>query len=520
MAQVSNQSLLLHWHLDTKIKSADSKVLLVPTEVKKEEKTKSKKTSAEKNKLHFLVSGLEKFWEQRGIESFTGKAKETCFLRDAHWEGYHHLLFFGLGQDWLPETLRQSAAQAFKALKKEKLKHWVLPLLDPMLLEPELLRAFVEGISLANYEFQELKSSSSQKPEEVHLTLVLPSLGQKSQVEKVLNEALTLSQATCLARRLGDLPGNHLTPKALGDWAQKELGSLSHTKVQIWDKKRIVKEKLGGLLAVNQGSEEEPRLIWIEYKHPQAKNKSPWVFVGKGLTFDSGGISLKPGAGMEEMKFDMCGAAAVLGATWAIAKQKLPLHVVTIVPATENLPSGKALKPGDVYRARNGKTVEVNNTDAEGRLILSEALTLACELEPEQIIDAATLTGAMVVALGNIHTGYFTNSDVLKSQIEQAANQSGEKVWHMPLTEEHEEDMKGVFADLSNISSGKGAGSATAAAFLKQFIKGDIPWAHFDIAGTAWSVGNRLSYCPAKGASGVMVRSFYTLAKMRSARSN
>jgi leucyl aminopeptidase len=209
----------------------------------------------------------------------------------------------------------------------------------------------------------------------------------------------------------------------------------------------------------------------------------------------------------------MCGAAAVIGAMHAIVKSKLKVNVTVLVPATENMPGGSATKPGDVYTARNGKTVEVNNTDAEGRLILGEALVLASELKPKWIVDAATLTGAMVVALGNIHTGYFTRSKEFKNKIESAAEKSGELVWNLPLCDQHVEDMKGTYADLSNISSGKGAGSATAAAFLEQFVSEGTVWAHFDIAGTAWAVGNRLNYCTSKGASGVMVRTFYELVK-------
>ena len=283
-------------------------------------------------------------------------------------------------------------------------------------------------------------------------------------------------------------------------------------KVQVWDKVRLKKEKMGGLLGVSNGSDQEPQFIIMEYKGAKASEK-PVVFVGKGLTFDCGGISIKPSAAMEEMKYDMCGGANVIGTLLAIAKLKLKMNVVGLVPATENLVNGSATKPGDVHTARNGKTFEVNNTDAEGRLILADALSYATELQPKVIIDAATLTGAMVMALGNIHTGYFTRSQDLVKKVNSAAQVSGELTWQMPLTDYHVSDMKGTFADLSNISSGKGAGSATAAAFLEQFVGEGIPWAHFDIAGTGWAVGNRLNYCPKKGASGVMIRTFVELAK-------
>jgi leucyl aminopeptidase len=282
-------------------------------------------------------------------------------------------------------------------------------------------------------------------------------------------------------------------------------------RATIWDRARIKKEKMGGLLGVSQGSDEEPRFIILEYKGAAAKK--PICFVGKGLTFDCGGISIKPSASMEEMKYDMCGGANVLGALLAMARLKLKVHAYAIVPATENLVNGSATKPGDVHYARNGKSFEVNNTDAEGRLILADALCYASELKPQMIVDAATLTGAMVIALGNTHTGYFTRDQGLKTKIEKAADKSGELVWNMPLTDFHVSDMKGTYADLSNISASKGAGSATAAAFLEQFVEKGIPWAHFDIAGTGWAVGNRLNYCTAKGASGAMIRTFVELAK-------
>jgi leucyl aminopeptidase len=307
------------------------------------------------------------------------------------------------------------------------------------------------------------------------------------------------------------MPGNLMTPAILAKTAA-DAAKEAKVKATIWDKARIKKERMGGLIGVSNGSEQEPRFIILEY-NGAGKGQKPIVLVGKGLTFDSGGISIKPSAAMEEMKYDMCGAANVIGATLAIAKMKLKVNLVCLVASTENMPGPSATKPGDVHTARNGKTFEVNNTDAEGRLVLADALSYASELNPEMIIDAATLTGAILMALGNIHTGYFTRNADLKKQIEAAAERSGEWVWNMPLTDFHVKDMKGTFADLSNISSGKGAGSATAAGFLEQFVGEGIPWAHFDIAGTAWATGNRLPYNPKKGASGAMIRTFVEMVK-------
>ncbi|MCB1109295.1 MAG: leucyl aminopeptidase family protein, partial [Chlamydiia bacterium] len=256
----------------------------------------------------------------------------------------------------------------------------------------------------------------------------------------------------------------------------------------------------------------EPKFIIMEYKNGPAKQK-PLCLVGKGLTFDCGGISIKPSAGMEEMKFDMCGSAAVIGAMRAIANLGLKVNAIALIPSTENMPGPAANKPGDIRKARNGKSIEINNTDAEGRLILADALCYASEQKPGMILDAATLTGAMVIALGNIHTGFYTRDNNLRKKIETAATSSGELVWPMPLVDDHSKDMKGYYADVTNLAPSRGAGSATAAAFLEYFVDKDIPWAHFDVAGTAWHAGNRLAYAPKKGASGCMVRTFVEIAK-------
>jgi leucyl aminopeptidase len=488
-------------------------------------------SSAQKQKVVWHHPEPHPLWETWVTEkTFTGFFKETFFLRAYGEKNQDHLLFVGLGQKASDhESWRQAGASAYQALVQNKIFKATL---NFSFLEasysPQHLQACIEGFGLADYKFDELKSKKSERPE-FHLQV----LGSHSEeITKILKQAQILIDSVCIARRLGDLPGNYLTPTRLG----QEVSSLfkgSKAKVTLWDQKQIRKERLGGLLAVAQGSEEAPCFIKIEYqgskKSSKGKGKTqtqgnatdslsegPLVFVGKGLTFDSGGISIKPSAGMEEMKFDMCGAAAVIGTLYAIVQSGLPVDAVALIPATENMPGGRATKPGDVYTARNGKTVEVNNTDAEGRLILGEALVLASELNPKWIVDAATLTGAMSVALGNLHTGYFTRSHEMNEKVKIAAQNSGEWVWPMPLCDQHVEDIKGTYADLNNISSGKGAGSATAAAFLEQFVREGLSWVHFDIAGTAWAVGNRLNYSPSKGASGVMVRTFFELAKKES----
>lgn len=449
--------------------------------------------------------------------AISGKAKESLFFRDLQFENYAHVLVVGLGSKNDGETLRQAAAAAFKALSAAKVKSAVV-VMDSVSARDAAAatQAITEGFVLASYKFDELKTKKKDAPENKISVSLLSTKAADKGVKSAFQQGMILAEATNFSRRLGDMPGNLMTPTILANSAA-EACKGTKVKATIWDKKRIEKEKMGGLLGVAQGSDQEPRFIILEYKGAAA-SKKPVVFVGKGLTFDCGGVSIKPSAAMEEMKYDMCGGANVIGAMLAIAKLGLKVNVIGLVPSTENMVNGSATKPGDVHTARNGKTFEVNNTDAEGRLILADALAYGSELNPEVMFDAATLTGAIVVALGNIHTGYFTRDNKMRDRIEKAAAVSGEVVWGMPLVDAHTDDMKGTYADLSNTSSSKGAGSATAAAFLEQFVGEGIPWAHFDIAGTAWSAGNRLNYCPAKGATGAMVRTFVELARQFSGK--
>ncbi|OFZ28374.1 MAG: aminopeptidase [Bdellovibrionales bacterium RIFCSPHIGHO2_01_FULL_40_29] len=445
----------------------------------------------------------------------SGSASEAISFREARFLGFRHVICVGLGAESKisAESVRQAAAALIKEVKSLKTTEAFVHF-DGVTASKkesaEFMQAFVEGLHLASYSFDELKSSDKKTKEDIQIHMVTKS-GKDKAIAQAFHEGTILAACSNFAKRLGDMPGNLMTPTALADEAIRAAKGTA-LKVTAWDKKRIEKEKMGGLLGVAAGSAQEPRFIVMEY-FGAAKTKKPIAFVGKGLTFDTGGISIKPSAKMEEMKYDMCGGAAVIGTMLAISQLKLKINAVAYVPATENMPGSRATKPGDVHTARNGKTFEINNTDAEGRLILSDALCYASEQKPEIIIDTATLTGAIVVALGNVHTGYFTRNSPLKSKIEKAATKSGELVWNMPLTDYHVKDMKGTFADLSNVSSANGAGSATAAAFLEQFVGEGIPWAHFDIAGTAWACGNRLNYCSAKGATGVMVRTFVEIAK-------
>jgi leucyl aminopeptidase len=461
-----------------------------------------------------LDARLKSAIESRELSS---KAQESVLFRDIEFNGFRHVVVVGLGENQDHETFRQAGATIhghIKALKANDVTVAVDAALTEKRKAAKNVQGLTEGILLSDYNFDELKTKKKETTEKKMETVVklVTKLATDAAVKKAYQEGLVLGETVNFSRRLGDLPGNLMTPTILADTVVEAVKGTK-IKATIWDGARIKKEKMGGLFGVSQGSDQDPRFIILEYKGAPA-SKKPIALVGKGLTFDCGGISIKPGAAMEEMKYDMCGGANVIGAALAIAKLKMKVNLICLVPSTENLVNGSATKPGDVHFARNGKSFEVNNTDAEGRLILADALCYATEQKPQVIIDAATLTGAMIIALGNIHTGYFTRNQALKKKIEAAAEASGEWVWNMPLTDHHAKDMKGTYADLSNISSGKGAGSATAAAFLEHFVGEGIPWAHFDIAGTGWAAGNRLPYAPKKGASGAMIRTFVELAKL------
>ncbi|MCB0355890.1 MAG: leucyl aminopeptidase [Bdellovibrionales bacterium] len=450
---------------------------------------------------------------------FSASPNETLLFRNANIDEHKHVIVVSLGDanKLGDESLRRACAALEKVLVKNKMKE-VDVNCDSLLAKfgkdvAEAIAAAVQGFLLADYEFDRFinkEARSKQHPIE-KIYFLCSSKTKLAQVQKGLEIGKIMSECINFARVLGDTPGNLLTPDDLGKETQKAAKGTK-LKVNVWNETQIKKEKMGGLYGVGKGSDNGPRFITIEYKGAPAAKK-PICFVGKGLTFDAGGISLKPAMAMDEMKYDMCGGSTVIATMLAIAKLGLKINAIAYVPASENMLGPSANKPGDILTARSGKTVEVLNTDAEGRLILMDALDYACEQKPAVIIDAATLTGAMVVALHNVYTGFFTRDKKLKVNIEKAALKAGERVWHMPIHDEHVNDMKGRHADLQNISNHKGAGSSTAAAFLEQFIKNDIPWAHFDIAGTAWDLGNRYNYCPQRGASGVMIRTFVEIAK-------
>ncbi|HJW52961.1 MAG TPA: leucyl aminopeptidase [Burkholderiaceae bacterium] len=310
--------------------------------------------------------------------------------------------------------------------------------------------------------------------------------------ERGLRQGTAVANGMALTKRLGNLPPNICTPSFLADEARK-LAKEWKLGVEVLETKQLEALKMGSFLSVTRGSAQPPRLIVL--KHSGGGKSAPVVLVGKGITFDSGGISLKPGLAMDEMKFDMCGAASVIGTLRAVAEMKLKLNVIGVVAACENMPSGTASRPGDIVTSMSGQTIEILNTDAEGRLILCDALTYVERFKPAAVVDIATLTGACVIALGNVNSGLFANDDALAEELLKAGRRSSDAAWHMPLGDEYQEQLKSNFADMANIGTPSNAGAITAACFLSRYTKG-YSWAHIDVAGTAWKTG------AAKGATG------------------
>jgi leucyl aminopeptidase len=352
------------------------------------------------------------------------------------------------------------------------------------------LRQAVLGLREAFYRFDELKSQG--KPSAPALARVVLPLAADARLQEALAEAVATAEGTALARTLGNLPPNLCTPSYLAEEARK-IARRFKLRLEVLERRDMERLGMGALLAVARGSHQPPKLIVLRYAGA-GKNAKPLVLVGKGITFDTGGISLKPSAEMDEMKFDMSGAASVLGAVHALAAMKAPLNLVGVIPACENMPGGEASRPGDVVTTLSGQTVEILNTDAEGRLILCDALTYAERFAPQAVLDIATLTGACVIALGHVASGLFANDQQLADAVREAADDAWDRVWQMPLWEDYQEQLRSNFADMANIG-GRPAGSITAASFLARFMRKQR-WAHLDIAGTAWKSGRE------KGSTG------------------
>ncbi len=361
------------------------------------------------------------------------------------------------------------------------------------------IRQIVEAVRDSVYRFDQLKSdaSSIKQPKLRRVVCAIASQRDKRRGEQGMRHGIGISDGVDLARDLGNLPGNICTPTYLADRARQMARSHKPIKIRVLGEAEMKRLGMGALLSVSRGSQEPARLITLEYRG-SATRKRPAVLIGKGVTFDSGGISIKPAAQMDEMKFDMCGAACVMGTIKMAASLALPVNLVGIVAATENLPGSAASKPGDIFTSMSGQSVEVLNTDAEGRLVLCDALTYASRFEPDVVVDIATLTGACVIALGAHAAGLFSNDDRLADSLVRAGEFSHDRAWRLPLWDEYGEALKSNFADVANIG-GREAGAITAASFLSRFAA-DYRWAHLDIAGVAWRGGK------AKGATGRPVR--------------
>ena len=370
---------------------------------------------------------------------------------------------------------------------------------------PQIAAAIVEGTLLAAYRFDRFKSKTPDEAAGLQALVI----SAHDDLAEVVAEAQIVARAVNAARSLQNTPANEMAPRHLAD-AARVLGELDGVVVEIEGRAGLERLGMGSFAAVARGSVEEPALITLRYDPPTADATAPVLgLVGKAVTFDTGGISIKPANKMSEMKFDMSGGAAVLGAVEAIAELRLPVRLVAVVGATENMPAGNAVKPGDVITAANGTTIEVINTDAEGRLVLADCLTHAVNEGAERLVDIATLTGSIITALGNTHAGLFSGDDDWAQQVAAAGSATGETVWRLPLHDDYAKALESDTADVMNVNETRKAGSSVAAQFLQRFTA-DVPWAHLDIAGTAWGAGR--PYTP-KGGSGWGVRLFVELAR-------
>ena len=482
------------------------------------------KKNAEISKAEVLVYCLRQTDDQQGISAchpelgaflakakaagdFSAKEGQTLLCYPAatvdNKTSIKRLMVVGLGKEVLSrETFRKCGGTIAGAVQKTKAKNIVLVLPENLDFPvKEMSQSLAEGLVLGNYKFLHYKSvpKDDELPEVITEAIFYATKVKEARlgVEIGLSGAL----AACRARDMANEPANHWTPGHFADYAQA-LATSHDLKCTVLGKTELSKLKMGGILGVSQGTAEPPKMVILEYR--TGKKVPTLLLVGKGLTFDSGGISIKPSLGMHEMKYDMCGGAAVLSCLEAVAVERpQALDIVAIVPATDNMPGPGALKPGDIVSQYNGKTVEIISTDAEGRLILADALAYGIKkFKPEMVVDLATLTGAVIVGLGHHLSGMMANNDELAAKLDRAGKESGEPVWRLPLNKDYTKQLDSKVADLKNVGD-QGAGTITAGAFLQEFV-GDTPWVHLDIAGTAWNFTEK-SYVP-KGPSGVGVR--------------
>jgi leucyl aminopeptidase len=447
-------------------------------------------------------AALEKALEALGA---TGKLGEITKVPGTGLVKARMIVAVGLGDQRILdyEKVRRTAGAALRSLAGTKSVAIVVT--DP---DAARIEAVTQGALLGNYAFHSFRgASAASQPEPVQKIVITGDPKDKGQAA-ALTRAEVIAEAVNFARDLVNTPPSALPPEEIAQQAIDAVRKLP-VGVEVWDEDALARDEFGGILAVGQGSANPPRLIRLEYSPKGAKRTL--AIVGKGVTFDSGGLSLKPPKAMETMKCDMSGAAAVIAAVAAIARLKLKVNVIGWIPTVENMPGGRAQRPGDVITIFGGRTVEVLNTDAEGRLILADALVAASDEEPALIIDAATLTGAQTVALGDRTSGIMANDDDLRAAIYDTATRAGETMWHMPIPEESRGTLDSAIADIKNIGDGKG-GMLSAAAFLREFVPDNQPWAHLDIAGPAFNEGGPYGYTP-KGGTGAAVRTFIQAAE-------
>ncbi len=439
----------------------------------------------------------DKFDELFKLANFEGSEGEIVTLFNIPGIKAKRVIVVGLGKKYKAdhETVRKAAGKAIKHARDMDVQKVGIEALN------HDAQSTAEGIILGDYRFLELKTVDIEKYNFINEVVLV---GDEKE-QKSWQIGIHVANGECHARRLAELPSNIATPTFVCETAS-EIFAGEPVEILIHDEQWAKDKKMGAFLSVADGTDEPAKFLEMHYK--AGGEAKPLVLVGKGITFDSGGISLKPSQGMGMMRGDMGGAAAVIGAFYAIVKNKLPINVIALTPLTENMPSGKATNPADVVTASNGKTIEVDNTDAEGRLILSDALVYAESFNPHTVIDMATLTGAMMVALGSGYVGTFTRSDELWKELEKAGNTTYEKFWRMPLDKVYRKQMDSTLADIKNVG-GRAAGACTAAIFLSEFIELER-WAHLDIAGVAWT--NAESEYKPKGMTGIPSRAIYQFA--------
>ena len=431
----------------------------------------------------------------------TGKALETTLLHRPAGLKAKRLLLVGGGKakSLTLAELRKAAGTAARTLKGKSLRNFAFALPENGLDAAGATRAVVEGLFVGDFDPDYYKSDRKDQKLD---TVTIIAAGDKAALEQALNVGRIIGESQNFTRDLVNEPSNRMTPTVLGERAKKMAADVG-LHCEVYGPDKIKELKMGAFWGVAQGSDEPPALIVLRYEPAGASDKVHLGLVGKGITFDTGGISIKPADGMEKMKYDMAGGATMIGVMRAIALLKPKVKVTAVVCATENMPSGKAQKPGDVQIAMSGKSIEIINTDAEGRLVLADGLCYARQLGCTHLVDAATLTGAVVVALGYVNAGIFASDDQMYERFVQANKQAGEKMWRLPLDDEYKENIKSGIADIVN-SGGRHGGAISAAMFLKEFAE-DTPWIHLDIAGTAWMEDQKPWI--AKGPSGIAVRS-------------